>query len=70
MNLTDIQVIPEQLKTRGEALTKDINEIENLMSTNLNIVSATRLSMFDGRPSMFENTSETDKKEPSPNQAK
>ena len=70
MNLTDIQVIPELLKTRGEAPIKDINEIENLMPTNLSIVSATRLSMFDGRPSMFENTSETDKKEPTSNQAK
>ena len=60
-NLNDIEVIPE-LKTRGgeAAFTKDINEIENLVSTNLSIVSATRLSMFDGRPSMFENTSEAD----------
>ena len=62
-NLTDIQVIPELQQTRGEAFTKGINEIENLMSTNLSIVSATKLSMFDGRPSMFENTSETDLKE-------
>ena len=53
INPNDFQMITsteEILRNKKD----EINEIENLESTNLSIVSASRLSIFDGRPSMDE----------------